>query len=99
MTPFIGSGKLADLSRVLQFHLVREGADLTLAMRLFELQSTRPYQLWFRHVSGLKVQDLSGLVSLVAEDISWRGWDRLRFAVADRESRLVSFWCERIDRA
>jgi hypothetical protein len=102
MTPFAGSGKLADVGRVSDVHLFYEGVDLTLELRLDELTSDRPVRLRFRRVAGLKLFDnfaLSGVVLLVAEDIAARGWERRRFAVSDCEEAFASFWCERIERA
>jgi hypothetical protein len=101
MTAFSGSGRLADLARVLRMTtLVRDGAELSLTLELEEAKGIT--ELQFLNVSGLKFRghetELSRQVLLMAEDISSLKWDSANFIVKDYEDRFISFRCNRIRR-
>jgi hypothetical protein len=103
MTAFFGNGRLANISRVVQLTLIRDGAELLLSLKLHEVESSTQVELRFHNVSDLKFRgqrtELTELVLLMAEDVSSHGWEGVHFAVNDYEEEFISFRCERIERA
>lgn len=102
MTAFSGNGRLANLSRVLQLTVARKGAELSLSLKLQEVESNTHVELQFHSVSDLRFRgqrtELTELVLLMAEDMSSHGWEGVHFAVKDYEEEFISFRCERIER-
>ena len=103
MTAFVGNGRLADISRVVQLTLIRDEAELSLSLKLHEVGSNTQVELQFHNVSDLRFRgectELSELVLLIAEDRSSHGWEGVRFVVKDYEEEFISFRCERIERS
>lgn len=101
MTAFSGSGRLADVAKVLRMTtLVRDDAELALTLELQEADSNGITELQFLNVSGLKFRghqtEFNRQVLLMAEDISSHRWENANFIVKDYEDRFISFRCNRI---
>jgi len=82
-------------------YLSREGSELSLLMTLDEIDTQRPVEIRFHNVSDLRFRGertlLTEIVLLLAEDVSARAWERVRFEVKDAEEELISLLCERIE--
>jgi hypothetical protein len=101
MTAFSGSGRLADMAKVLRMTtLVRDDAQLALTLELQD--SNGITELQFLNVSALKFRghqtELNRQVLMMAEDISSLRWENANFIVKDYEDRFISFRCNRIRR-
>jgi hypothetical protein len=101
MSDFTASGRLANASRVRRLILSREGSELSLLMTLDEIDTQRSVDVRFHNVSDLRFRGertlLTEIVLLLAEDVSARAWERVRFEVKDAEEEFISLLCERVE--
>jgi len=82
--------------------LERTKSELVLVMSLVPLTAGPQIDLRFVGVSDLTFRgertELTGIVLLIADDISARGWDGSKFRVKDYEEEFISFVCREIER-
>lgn len=92
---------LTPRSRVLRLVLERRSSELSLNLRLREIDSDRVLEITFGHVSDLRFRrppTLSEIVLLLSENVSSFGLERLHYRIKDAEEEFISFWCETIER-
>lgn len=92
--------RLAPPSRVVALVLDRDEEELRMTLRLRPDGGGDPLELRFSGVTSLRFRgatvELNEIALLLAEDISTRGLERIRFHVKDYEEELVSFECREI---
>ena len=93
--------RVAPPGRVVRVVLERDEDGLTVVLWLVPEGESVATEIKFRGASGVRFlgEDtaLTGLVHLLAEDITSRGWEGIRFRVKDSEEELVSFLCRDIE--
>ncbi|MEZ4299186.1 MAG: hypothetical protein R3B70_29825 [Polyangiaceae bacterium] len=82
--------------------LSRCNDDLTVTFVLMPLEADEAVKLRCTGVSDLRFRgpntDLNGIVLLMAQDISARGWEGIRLQVVDYDEEFVSFYCREVEK-
>jgi hypothetical protein len=95
------SFRIAEMGRLARIVLERTDDDLTICLSLVPRGSSDGIELRFCGVSNLQfLGERTGLtetVLLMADDISSRQWEGVKFRVRDSENEVISFMCREIE--